>query len=89
MTDEGEVMFGPPKPTGFTVARRVARRYGLTLEDIQGECKDRRMVEIRWETIAAIRRMHPGSTLHQIGRVVKKDHTTVLHALKKMGMWRQ
>jgi chromosomal replication initiation ATPase DnaA len=64
----------------------VAAEHGVTVAEIVGHRRSLWIVKARWE---AIRRVadETGWSLHRIGRAFgDRDHTTILHALRKMGV---
>lgn len=64
----------------------VAEEYGLTYGDIIGHRRTRRYVQARFEAIAEVKRQKPHLTLPQLGKAFNRDHTSILHALQKMGV---
>lgn len=65
----------------------VAERHNVTVADIKGAGRSKRVVAARFEAIAEARRLRPDLSLTQLGRLFgKRDHTTIRHALIKMGM---
>lgn len=65
------------------IATDVARRRGVTLDEMirPGSCRE--LAEARWEAFHEIRRQTRYS-LPQIGRFFGgRDHTTVLHGLRR------
>lgn len=64
---------------------RIARRHGLTRADLTGPSRLRTIVRVRMLAMAVLARRFPDMSLKQIGRHFGgRDHTTVLHALRKM-----
>jgi hypothetical protein len=86
----------PPLPKVVTVERKpcpvegfrgrilheCAKDHGVTVEDLIGWGRTTRLVNARRD---AIWRLHQRGTmsLKQIGRLLNKDHTTILHAIRK------
>jgi hypothetical protein len=66
------------------VIKRVARDFGLTLADLRAHDRSPRMVRIRWEAARAAGE-ETDASLPQIGRILYRDHTTVLHGLRQLG----
>lgn len=65
----------------------VAKEHGLTHEDIIGKSRKANIVAARYEAIEAVYRARPKLSLNGIARNFgNKDHTTILHALKKRGI---
>jgi hypothetical protein len=65
------------------VVERVAGEYGLTLDDLRSRDRSFRLVHIRRAAMRAAREETEAS-LPQIGRVLDRDHTTVLSALRTL-----
>lgn len=59
---------------------------GVSYEEIRGSHRVEEIRKMRWRCIARIRQLRPDAGYSQIGRAINKDHATVIHALKKMGM---
>lgn len=74
---------------GRTPPRRiiaeVAARHGLTRQDILGEGRSAAVVRARYEAIAEVRRVYPDKSLIWLGMVFERDHSTIIHALRRMG----
>lgn len=65
----------------------VANKHAVTVGEILGPSRNKRIVAARHEAMAEAGRLRPDLSLPQIGRQFgKRDHTTVLHALRKMGV---
>jgi hypothetical protein len=62
----------------------IAIQNGITLDDIMGESRRGPVVRARWEAILVVREEFPGWSLAKIARFFRRDHTTVIHALRKM-----
>lgn len=83
---EDPAQIDPRAETPRDIIHRVARAHGLTSEDLRGQSRAHRIVRARRAAIAAILEARPRASLAQIGRWMEKDHTTVLHALRAMGL---
>lgn len=66
---------------------KVCRHYGITLAEMDGPCRAKRLAGPRQIAMAlAVRHFQPrGYSLSQIGRIFRRDHTTVLYAAKRFG----
>ena len=84
--EEPEFIPEKGKPGGRKNVAQEAGKHGLTPDDILGERRHKHVIEARWEAIAAVYQTNPSWTLPQLGRFFCRDHTTVLHALRKMGL---
>ncbi|NNM75031.1 helix-turn-helix domain-containing protein [Enterovirga aerilata] len=75
----------PERPA--KIIARVAREHGLTAADITGRSQTAPMIRARFAAVAEVRRIRPDLSLPQIGRAFGgRDHTTILSALRKMGL---
>jgi hypothetical protein len=74
-------------PRDFTMAMidEIAKAHGLTLREVLGTCRDQKHVRARREAIVAVLKARPHLSYPQIGRIFRKDHTTVMHHLEKAG----
>jgi hypothetical protein len=79
------IEFTPRTPAQKIIAD-VAHQHGLTYADIISNSRRRHFVKARTEAIWAIKDWKPSLSLLQIGRLMGgRDHTTILHALRKRG----
>jgi len=62
---------------GRAIAEQVARRHGLTFNDILQEDRTPHLVKVRCEAWARIR-AETSMSLPQIGAIFNRDHTTIL-----------
>ena len=65
------------------IAMTVAARHGMTFELVAGASRNKRIVAVRDEAIRAVADARPDMSLPAIGRVFNRDHTTILHSLRK------
>lgn len=72
-----------PREARRHIIRTVAKSYGLTLDDILGECRDREVAWPRFACIAAVHAAFPDDSTPMLGRLFCRDHTTILHALRR------
>ena len=65
----------------YAIVRAVAAERGFTVETILGRGRSHPIVAVRWEVW---RRLHDaGWSSVAIGRAFDRDHSTVLHALRR------
>lgn len=83
---ERETAFVPPIKKAIM---EYALRTAWTYEEIIGPGRNRALVEARFDCIAHVRRKFPSATLTQLGRSFNKDHTSILHSLRKRGFYPQ
>lgn len=68
--------------------RSVAQKHGVSVAAIKGRAREQSIVAIRHEAIGLTYKLRPDLSLPQIGRVFNRDHTTVLFAVRKLGIQR-
>jgi WhiB family transcriptional regulator, redox-sensing transcriptional regulator len=64
-----------------TIVAAVADRHGLTVEVLTGDGRSRGVVAARREAMWCLR--ESGLSLPDVGRVLGRDHSTVLHGLRR------
>ena len=69
------------------IIERVAGEHGMLPAHITGDQRAKRFVKARYAAIAEVRRIYPEKSLPWLGRQFNRDHTTILHALHKLGMY--
>lgn len=70
------------------IIRIVAAKHGVSVTDIKSQTRTLHIVEARHEAMALVYQLRPDLSLPAIGRVFGRDHTTVLHAARKLGVFR-
>ena len=65
------------------IIAHVAALHCLKAGDLVGPRRMKHIIEARHEAIRIVADLRPDLSLPQIGRVFNKDHTTILHALRK------
>jgi hypothetical protein len=81
----------PQGPVGMAETKQlvaaIAKRHNVTFQDIMGPCRRAKIVAARYEAIVAVAQVRYTWSLPQIGRFFgDRDHTTILHAIKKMAV---
>lgn len=69
--------------SGRQILERVARLHDVSIEDITGPSRERHICRARWEAMRAMRDRKL-STI-RIGQLLNRDHSTVLHGLRRAG----
>jgi chromosomal replication initiator protein len=71
-------------PRGRNLAEidAIAELHGYTLADILGKRKQKPLVEVRRKCVVRLRSF--GYSTTEIGRIMNRDHSTIVHALQKM-----
>ena len=85
-----------PEPSGEPIVRRTihviaseaAANIGVTLTEIRGHNRSKHMTGKRHQVIAAVYVERPDLSLPYIGKFFKRDHSSILNAVKKMNVWR-
>ena len=67
--------------TPIELVAQIARTHGLTAADLIGPSKVRSVCIVRWRAMKALR--DHGRSLSSIGRILNRDHTTILHGLRR------
>lgn len=70
------------------IIRQTAAAYGLRVSDIRGPRGNKDVIAARHTAMARAYAERPDLSLPAIGSFFKRDHTTLIHAVKKMGVWR-
>ncbi len=71
------------------IIQEAVDRYGYPARAIKGGCRIRLLVAVRQTTMSRAYVERPELSLTQLGRWFGgKDHTTVLHAIRKAQSWR-
>jgi chromosomal replication initiation ATPase DnaA len=79
----------PPTHHG-DIIEMAAAWHGVAVEDVMSVSRNRKVVAARTDAIGAVwlncevEGARP--TLPSVGRIFKRDHTTILHALRKLGI---
>ena len=62
------------------ILNTVSNYYGVSIEDIKGKCRKRRIVKPR-QIIVYLLRTKARMVLSDIGDVLNRDHTTMIHSI--------
>jgi chromosomal replication initiation ATPase DnaA len=68
------------------IIAEVALAHGVSVEDILGPGRSGPLVKARHQAIIEVATRRPAFSLPQIGRCFSRDHTTILHVLRKYGI---
>lgn len=74
---------GNGKPAARSIIAKIAYDHRMTVEMVTGPSRNKEFVEVRHKAIRAVADARPDLSLPQIGRIFKRDHTTILHVLRK------
>lgn len=67
----------------YEVAARIARLHGMTLADMQGRSHAPMVCAVRRKIMRAL--SERGLSSSAIGRVLRRDYSTVLYGLRRAG----
>ncbi len=67
----------------FEILKAVAKTYGISIDDLKGRRRTKDMAEARQLTAYFLRKINDLS-YPAIGRILRKDHTTVIHSYNKI-----
>jgi chromosomal replication initiation ATPase DnaA len=70
-----------PRQANLLQVEAIAKAHCFTLEDILGPRKFKPLVAVRRKCAVMLR--EKGHTMTEIGRILRRDHTTIVHALQK------
>ena len=62
------------------ILKTVSNYYGVSIEDIKGRCRKRKIVKPR-QVVMFLLRTKARMVLSDIGEVLNRDHTTVIHSI--------
>lgn len=71
-----------PRQANMIAMNDIAKEYDYTAEDIIGKNRCRKLVEIRRKCAVMLR--EKGYSTTEIGRIMNRDHSTIVHSLKIM-----
>jgi len=75
----GRQLTMPDMLTGGPMLGEVAKEYGITIQELRGPNREQPLVEAR---VAAIKRLYgAGLSVAETGRLVNRDHSTILYHL--------
>jgi chromosomal replication initiation ATPase DnaA len=70
-----------PREKTHEAIDEIAREHGYTIDDVLGPLRRKKLVEVRLHCILMLR--GKGFSTTEIGRVMNRCHTTIVHALNK------
>ena len=72
-----------PRMERMELIASVAERNGASVSEVLSRRRDRRIVKARHAAILAVRERFDGDSLPMIGRLFNRDHTSILHVVRK------
>ena len=70
-----------PRQANMLEIEAIAKAHKFTLEDILGPRKFKPLVAVRRKCAVMLR--EKGHTTTEIGRIMRRDHSTICHSLQK------
>lgn len=74
-----------PKRPMHRIIDLVARMHGVTYFDVMSEDRTVRVVLARYAAICAVKTLRRTLTLGQVGKLFRRDHTSILSAYRQRG----
>lgn len=68
------------------IIARVAAEHGFTIGDILGPRRSKPLIRARHLAMAEVSERRRDLSLLTLGRIFNRDHTTILHALRRLGL---
>lgn len=81
-----DMMDGDRAGASRRIIGTVAAMHGLAIEDLLNANRVPFVVRARQDAVVAVRLNRPNLTTSQIGLLFRRDHTTILHALRSRGV---
>lgn len=63
----------------------TAKDFGVTFNEVMSHDRSRRVCVARFAAIARVARDYPHFSYPQLGKLFKRDHTTIMNALARCG----
>lgn len=83
------IRYHTPSPfSADEIVARIAAKHKLTKADIFGQSRIIPITEARHEAMVEVAKAFPRWSYPRLGRFFNRDHTTVMHAVKKHGVIR-
>jgi hypothetical protein len=79
-----------PRQEVYDIIREIAETAGtgVTVDEVLGKSRFRHIVAVRHEAIVRLAARFPWMSYPHLARLMgNRDHTTIMHALKKMGAY--
>lgn len=78
------------RPDGEAIADLItatAQRHSISVVTLMGPDRTAPVLAARWAAMAAVHEAFPHLSLPRLGHAFQRDHTTILHALRRQGLW--
>lgn len=76
----------PHKASARELIERVGAWHGISRDDIVRYTRRRTVMAARYDAIAAVKIAYPNLTTSALGRIFRRDHSTIYYALRKRGL---
>lgn len=73
------------RQSGMEIIRQFCALNNVSVDVVFGPSRYRPVVKLRQLAMVEVYRRRPDLSLPQIGRLFNRDHTTIIHAVKKHG----
>ncbi|HYD87137.1 MAG TPA: helix-turn-helix domain-containing protein [Vitreimonas sp.] len=67
------------------IVERCAARHGFTADQLKAKGRSRPLVKARNEAIQLVAKCFPDFSYPHLGKIFRRDHTTIMHALGVLG----
>ena len=71
-----------PRQSNMMEMEAIAKVYGYTAEEVVGKNRQKKLVEVRRKCVVMLR--EKGYSTTEIGRIMNRDHSTIVHSLAIM-----
>lgn len=91
VTPASQIMAGArpfviPRTEAQQIIADVAHEHGVTYAEVLSRSRERKLVEARYDAMAAVFRAKPNLSLMQMGKLFRRDPKTVWHGLMRRGL---
>lgn len=69
-----------PRQANMLAIEAISKEHGYTVEDVLGKSRLKALVTVRRKCIVMLRKK--GYSTTEIGRIICRDHSTVVHSLQ-------
>ncbi len=83
VTARAKIDVGPALPSVAEIIKATAMRHRITVGALLGRGRTRPVVAARHEAITLAHAARPDFSMPALGRIFRRDHTAILHALRK------
>lgn len=76
------------KPVSQTASKKIidiCKAHGIPVAAVRGQVRTRAAISARRAICIELRKLH--MSYGEIGRMINRDHTSVIHHLKRAGVW--